>query len=738
MKILLRHFDTANRLTASHAFDPEAPEPPGGALRAQLTQTSAEGAGSTRIELTVEARTLAAGGVSYGIEWTFEDWSEEVYTFMPAGLYAGNRFDSVKVPYSPRYPADRVGPVMPLILTDVPRLERARNLTSHVGMLAGDLAWPAFAYWNPRRREALLVHGESHTGWGETLWELEEPAHRRTLYFRVTAPGVRARRYEHMRTDAPSSDRPNAVRPGETDTLVLNVERWPCADMDDFFRVIFGRWHDTLKSAAAAPPTCPFSFAFGTIAGKYNLSNWHEGWKLYLTVPDEDNRYPYQTGWCGGGISAFALLASGDPKTRARALDNIDTICREAAAPSGLLFGKRARDGWIPDFHGQDQHPHTVRWTLARRQGDALFYLAKAIHRESFARNELMPEEHPWRTTLRRLADSLCRVWREERQWGHFLDNLDGSVAGGGTCSGAVIPAGLVLAHKIEGTAAWLDCAEEGADAFLREWTRRGLTAGGPGDALGNLDSESAAGLVESYVWLWESTGAAKWMDAAAAAARQLATWVMPYAYPFPAESEFGRLGMVSTGTVFANTQNKHSAPGICTHSGESLLRLFRATGDSRFLDLLRAVARALPQYMSRTDRPVHDPNGTPLPPGWINERVNTSDWDNNRGGVFHGSCWCEVSALLTWMELPGVYACPDSGRLVALDHVEVRWSGSGRERIRLRNPTAFPARVRLLVEGDAARRRPLPVAHAAAMPVVDIAPGEETEIQTARVACTQ
>ena len=80
------------------------------------------------------------------------------------------------------------------------------------------------------------------------------------------------------------------------------------------------------------------------------------------------------------------------------------------------------------------------------------------------------------------------------------------------------------------------------------------------------------------------------------------------HAYPFSADSEFGRLRIGSTGTVFANVQNKHSAPGICTHSGEALLRLLRATGDARYLHALAAIVRALPQCLSRGDRTISDP----------------------------------------------------------------------------------------------------------------------------------
>ena len=48
------------------------------------------------------------------------------------------------------------------------------------------------------------------------------------------------------------------------------------------------------------------------------------------------------------------------------------------------------------------------------------------------------------------------------------------------------------------------------------------------------------------------------------------------------------------------------------------------------------------------------------LPDGFINERVNMSDWEGDAciGGVFNGSCWSETSNLLTLAEvypyLPG------------------------------------------------------------------------------------
>jgi hypothetical protein len=129
----------------------------------------------------------------------------------------------------------------------------------------------------------------------------------------------------------------------------------------------------------------------------------------------------------------------------------------------------------------------------------------------------------------------------------------------------------------------------------------------------------------------------------------------MPYDFPFPGDTEFGRHGIPTTGSVFANAQNKHSAPGICTHSGDCLRRLARLTGDDRYERLLQWIARQITWTVSREEAPIHDPDGCPLPSGWICERVNTSDWDHNVGGVFYGSTWCEVALMLMAVEVGDV-----------------------------------------------------------------------------------
>jgi hypothetical protein len=224
------------------------------------------------------------------------------------------------------------------------------------------------------------------------------------------------------------------------------------------------------------------------------------------------------------------------------------------------------------------------------------------------------------------------------------------------------------------------------------------VTTGGPGEILQAPDQESLYGLLESFMVLYEITGERHWVDKASELAYQFASWFVSYDFEFPPTSTFGKLGIRTAGSLYASAQNKCSTPGICTGSGLALLKLFRATGNPLFLELLGEVAHNLPQYLSRADRPVGK-----MPPGWMNERVEMNDWLEPRGEIFNGSCWCEVSAMLTYIEIPGVYVQPDRGFLWSCDHVGARIevSGKGGGRLLISNPTRMAAKVKVLIESS-------------------------------------
>ena len=60
---------------------------------------------------------------------------------------------------------------------------------------------------------------------------------------------------------------------------------------------------------------------------------------------------------------------------------------------------------------------------------------------------------------------------------------------------------------------------------------------------------------------------------------------------------------------------------------------------------------------------------------------------------------------LLTYAEVPGIYADRHSGLVMALDHVDctAQWRLDGSLALDIHKPTRFDAEVRILVDGDPA-----------------------------------
>lgn len=210
--------------------------------------------------------------------------------------------------------------------------------------------------------------------------------------------------------------------------------------------------------------------------------------------------------------------------------------------------------------------------------------------------------------------------------------------------------------------------------------------------------------------------------------------WGRTYDFAFPDDSALGQIGAQSRGAFLANAQNKTGVPGICTLSGQGILRLFRVTGNIRFLHLLQEIAHTIPQYMGRKDKMIPTrlawgrPGVETLPEGWICERVNVTQWGESIGEIAAYSCWCEVAMMLTWTDIPGIVAQPDTGVLCCLDHIHAEWTDVARTALRIQNPTVFPARVRVMVETLADTTRPLPTNFAGTLPVIEIPAGAAIE----------
>lgn len=342
------------------------------------------------------------------------------------------------------------------------------------------------------------------------------------------------------------------------------------------------------------------------------------------------------------------------------------------------------------------------------------------------------PLPEAWIHTMRRNLAAIEAVWRMNGEFGQYVDVYTGKVMVAGSTAGALIPAGLVLASQFFGEEKWLALAEEIAAKYLREDLAAGVTTGGPGDCLQAPESESIAALIDTFILLYEETGKPHWLKAAGDSVVQAASWVLSYDYAFPEGTALQQIGAQSRGAFIANAQNKTGVPGICTLSGQSILRVFRATGDVRYLDLLREISHSIPQYLGRKDKKIPTRLAwgrkglTELPEGWICERVNVTQWGEAIGEISAYSCWCEIAMMLTWADIPGVYLQPDTGVLAVFDHIHAELIVEDQiiTAVALTNPTPFPARVKLMVESSHEAKRPRQINFAAALPVIDIPAG--------------
>lgn len=656
----------------------------------------------------VVSGTVANANVAISFE--IPGWSTDNYVMMPAAAYNGNRFRVVKAGYPPFiHSEDGIGPDMPVTITDVPHLSLGDGV-SKIHLRSGDMATPCICVHFPQQAEGFILLGDHQTSFGYTGWKIEESADRGSAMIRLEAPAVRNQMYQMCDSTFPSDDQAADFKAGDTLELRFRLYRFPCENIPALFTK-YCEIREDLSGKPAFRHVVPFSHAFRIMEDKFVEKQWNDRYGYIMTSPDgEGTKYgDWQTGWVGSGMHTLAFLMDGSRISRMRSLQTFDAVF-------GIL---QRENGWIhPIFSdgkpmGDDFcHKSKTGVMLIRKNADILLFSGRHIALLHM-RGDTVPEA--WMRGYRKLADAFVRLWKKNGQFGQFIDMDKDEVLQGGTVSGGIAPGGLVLAWRLTGNAAYLETAVASARHYHTAFVCKGLMNGGPGEILQNPDSESAFGLLESLVELHEVTGNPEWLPMAEDCAYQCASWCVSYDFSFPPDSVFGKLEMKTAGSVYANVQNKHSAPGICTLSGASLLKLYRATGNRFFLELLQAIAHNITQYLSRPDRliPTWEGDGGTEPPdgaiqsnllpsGCMCERVNMCDWETkkNIGGIFNGSCWCETSALLTYTEVPGIWFMTDTGEVHVFDHVDVTVTEDGNEwLLDIFNPTAYDAEIKLLAE---------------------------------------
>lgn len=681
-------------------------------------------------EITFALEKGAFPSGSVGIRFDFSRWGRSIYVMMPAAVYNGNRYRAVPQEYPPYLREEQgAGPAISTTITDVPRL-RPENGPSAIRLLAGDMATPAVCLYDPDGQEGWIFLFSHDTPFGYNGVTLEENDDKSRACLSIQMPGVRSVKYTMLHADTPSDDTAADFREGDTLALRMELHRFPCRSIDGLYRRFF-QCRSHLSEDTSCNTQLPYSAAFSIFQEKFNRENWNPAGHYYRIGTNDHLFQDFQSGWPGGGINTYPLYLMGTALSKQRALQTLDFIFSTMQAESGFFYGIYYNGRLYGD---RFDHPERSEVLLLRKNADMLYFLLRLYET---LRQENLSASIQYEALLRKACDAFVRLWQKNGQLGQFIDLVREKILIGETAGPGIAPAALALAGRLFQSPLYLKTAAEAAERYDREFIQKGLTNGGPGEILQSPDSESAFGLLESFVVLYETTGERRFLEMAERCAVQCATWCVSYNFHFPPSSEFGKLGIKTVGSVYANVQNKHSAPGICLLSGSSLFRLFRATGDQAYLELIQKTAHNITQYVSRSDRPIHAPDGRSMPAGYVNERVNMCDWEGKDrvGGIFYGSCWSETSAMLTMLELPGVYAVPDRDLVVAFDNVlaSLEKEADGSTVLLIQNPTQFDAVVTVFWESEKDWAGPLPFTTSVELPTISLPAGGQKRLTLGR-----
>ena len=633
---------------------------------------------------------------AYWVEFRLNAPEDSAYVMIPACAYDGNRFTAVRRKYPPMYLESEMGADVPVRMTQVPALSRGGD--SRLDVTTGDMALPCVCVFRRDEKKAFMVffdqgqHGLNH---GVTLEQsggfltirLRNPARRKLVYRWYEG-------YPSLREN-PDADPPLSVRAGDVTVIRHRVYELDCPDIPALFRAFFEKRSELYAGSDHA--NLPFSRFWEMTEREFNLNHFDPEQGYYaLNALDgrERSRYAkWQAGWVGGGMTTLPLLCEGNSLSRERAVSTLLFAARHQSR-EGWYYGIVADGRVYHDCFGHYEEKYNI--VLARKQADLTYFMFRHL---AAMRAMGIPPRREVTQSAGMAADALERTWERYGQLGQFINAETGGIVVGGSASGAMAPGALAAAWEVTGDSRYLRCAREMGEYFYETAICRGVTTGGPGEILQAPDSESVCGLLESYMALYEADGDERWLRYARDAAHQLSSWVVGYDYEFPPQSRFARMGIRAAGSVWANVQNKHSAPGLCTSSGASLLKLYRATGDGLYMDLLRSIAHFPPQVVSYPERPMYTVGGDAMRPGEMCERVNLSDWEGAEGvgdSIFGASAWPQAALMLTWLEVPGVYADLEKGRIWVQDHVRARLEGN---ELVVENPTPFPAAVKVLCE---------------------------------------
>lgn len=647
------------------------------------------------IDYTVRFKCISGNveAASVSVDIDFGNWSEKNYVLFPAAVYNGNRYAWRRLRYSPKlHDIKDIGIDKPIILNDVPKLSENGGV-SRIQERSGSMSTPSIGFIADSTKKGIWLLCPQGNSLGDFGMDIAENRDRKNAVISVTSPVVREQfLYKMCDSRFPSWDNPKDFHTGDEVTISFRLVAFEAPETQSIFDKFIEIRKDVVTNNKVVN-SLPYSECMKMLEQKFNEKNFVPKFGYFSVGLRENFLQDWQIGWTGGMISTYPLLVAGNEQTRQNVIRNFDWLFPNGISPSGFYWdsGQKGNE-W---FGGDTRNQHTKNWHLVRKSGDAVWYIIKQF----MLMDQLnIPVKPSWKDGNQRVCDAFVNLWNKYHQLGQFVDSQTGEIIVGGSSGGAIVPAALALAAQYYKQPGYLETAKQIAAYYNENFTKKGITCGGPGDALQNFDSESAYALVESYVTIYEATPDKKWLRLAENAANQFATWVVSYNYNYPESSEFFKANIQTTGAVCANIQNKHAAPGICTGSGIGLLKLYRYTGNRFYMELLHDISHNITQYLPHPKKPLGN-----APYGFVSERINMTDWEGpgSIGYILPISTWAETSLMLTAIEIPGIYVQPDQSYFVAFDNVELKIITETNKQLVLSvtNPTPVDAVISVMVE---------------------------------------
>ena len=670
------------------------------------------------VTFSVTEGGLRSGGVALAFD--FSDWSRDNYVMLPAYVYNGNRYHVETNGYMAPYPVYYYNnPDVPLLFSNSPRLAEDKKAAKIEG-LTGNLATPAFCFYSPSLKRGCILLTEQRSWLGNYGMFVEENDKQDKVSFVISAPGVRelAAGFGDFR---PSGDQAYNWMTGDQLRMTVRVYNFEANGIPD----LLAKFMEVRKEVAGENQPrnlCPLSQTIAFTSDYKNNARWVEkgiGKSFYQSENSVDT---YQIGWVGGLMGTYAMLALDDSLSRDRVVQTYDYVVNNMQGKSGYFYGSYHKGQVRSD---RDNIPEAA---LVRKNSDVLFFMIK--HLQLFEQQGYGRLVKPaWKKAAKSLAQAFVNTWNKNHDLGNYVNASTGDIIIHHSTSGAISPAGLVLAADYFKKPSFLKAAKEIAEYYYTDYVEnQGFTCAHSGDILQDPDADSAYGFVESLMAFYYATGDQKWLYRAEITTDLAASWTLSYDYVYPVGSTLSNLKAHTAGAVWASVQNKHAAPGICTSSGDYIFKLYRATGRICYADLMRDIMHAHTEVMETPGRVT-----TGMGPGTSMERIQPTDADGKGSiGVILKTTngWTEDNGMLMALEVPGIYVQTDQDVLYTFDHLETTLveRKEGRVTLRIKNPTRFDAVTTLFAERAAVAKKPLGYCNFPSWQKISVKAGETIE----------